>query len=156
MDSPASTSPAAARNRTLIDMDRDHLIHPVTSFRGHEARGVTLLKSGKGMWLTDMNDRALLDAFAGLWCVNVGYGHETIVEAAAEQMRRLPYATGYFHFGSEPAVLLAEKLVELTPPSLQHVYFTLGGSDAVDSAIRYIVHYFNAVGKPSKKQFIAL
>lgn len=143
-------------NRTLLDIDRDHLIHPVTSFRAHEARGATLLKSGKGMWLTDMDGREVLDAFAGLWCVNVGYGHDSIAEAAAEQMRRLPYATGYFHFGSEPAVELAEKLVELSPAGLDHVYFTLGGSDAVDSAIRYIVHYFNAIGQPDKKQFIAL
>lgn len=143
-------------NRTLLDMDRDHLIHPVTSFRGHEAHGAILLQSGRGMWLTDMDGKELLDAFAGLWCVNVGYGQESVVEAAAEQMRQLPYATGYFHFGSEPTVRLAQQLVDLSPPSLSHVYFTLGGSDAVDSAVRYIVHYFNAIGKPSKKQFIAL
>lgn len=144
------------RNRSILDIDRDHLIHPVTSFHGHEARGATLLQSAKGMYVTDIDGNELLDAFAGLWCVNVGYGHDSIVEVAAEQMRRLPYATGYFHFGSEPAVKLAEKLVELTPASLTRVYFTLGGSDAVDSAIRYIVHYWNAVGKPTKKNFIAL
>ena len=143
-------------NRSILDIDRDHLIHPVTSFRAHEARGATLLRSAKGMWVTDIDGNEVLDAFAGLWCVNVGYGHESIVEVAAEQMRRLPYATGYFHFGSEPAVQLAEKLVELSPDGLDHVYFTLGGSDAVDSAIRYIVHYFNAIGRPEKKQFIAL
>jgi adenosylmethionine-8-amino-7-oxononanoate aminotransferase len=140
----------------LVDIDRAHLIHPVTSFRGHEARGVTILESGRGMFLTDADGRELIDAFAGLWCVNVGYGHESIVEAAAAQMRKLPYATGYFSFGSEPAIQLAERLVELTPASLQHVYFTLGGSDAVDSAIRYITHYYNATGRPQKKQFIAL
>src|SRR5688572_16418258 len=143
-------------NRSILEIDRDHLIHPVTSFRAHEARGATLLRSAKGMWVTDINGNEVLDAFAGLWCVNVGYGHESIVEVAAEQMRRLPYATGYFHFGSEPAVRLAEKLVALAPEGLDHVYFTLGGSDAVDSAIRYIVHYFNAIGQPQKKQFIAL
>ncbi len=143
-------------NRSILDIDRDHLIHPVTSFRALEARGATLLRSAKGMWVTDIDGNEVLDAFAGLWCVNVGYGHESIVEVAAEQMRRLPYATGYFHFGSEPAVQLAEKLVELSPDGLDHVYFTLGGSDAVDSAIRYIVHYFNAIGRPEKKQFIAL
>lgn len=143
-------------NRSLLEMDRDHLIHPVTSFRGHEARGATILQSGKGMWVTDIDGNTVLDAFAGLWCVNVGYGHESIVEAAAEQMRRLPYATGYFSFGSEPAIRLAERLVSLTPEGLDHVFFTLGGSDAVDSAIRYIVHYWNALGQPSKKQFIAL
>jgi adenosylmethionine-8-amino-7-oxononanoate aminotransferase len=143
-------------NRSLVEMDRDHLIHPVTSFRGHEARGATILQSGKGMWLTDIDGNLVLDAFAGLWCVNVGYGHESIVEAAAEQMRRLPYATGYFSFGSEPAIRLAERLVTLTPEGLDHVFFTLGGSDAVDSAIRYIVHYWNALGQPTKKQCIAL
>lgn len=156
MNTLATTTSRPLQNRTLIDMDRDHLIHPLTSFRGHEARGVTLLQSGKGMWLTDVDGHELLDAFAGLWCVNVGYGQESIVEAAAEQMRRLPYATGYFSFGSEPAIRLSEELVRLSPASLQHVFFTLGGSDAVDSAVRYIVHYFNAVGKPSKKHFIAL
>jgi adenosylmethionine-8-amino-7-oxononanoate aminotransferase len=156
MESTTSKAAVARPNRTLVDIDRDHLIHPVTSFRGHEARGATLLQSGSGMWLTDMEGRRLLDAFAGLWCVNVGYGQDSIVEVAAEQMRRLPYATGYFSFGSEPAVRLAERLVDLSPASLQHVFFTLGGSDAVDTAIRYIVHYFNATGRPEKKQFIAL
>ncbi|OYQ34467.1 aspartate aminotransferase family protein [Niveispirillum lacus] len=144
------------RNRSLLDIDRDHLIHPVTSFHGHEARGATFLESGKGMWVKDRDGNELLDAFAGLWCVNVGYGQESIVEAAAEQMRRLPYATGYFHFGSEPAVKLAERLVQLAPSSLTRVFFTLGGSDAVDSAVRYITHYWNAVGKPTKKHYIAL
>lgn len=141
---------------SLVDIDRDHLIHPVTSLRGHEARGATILTAGRGVYLTDGSGRELLDAFSGLWCVNVGYGQESIVRAAAEQMRRLPYATGYFSFGNEPAIRLAARLVELSPESLSHVFFTLGGSDAIDSAIRYIVHYFNAVGKPSKKQFIAL
>jgi len=108
------------------------------------------------MWLTDIEGTRVLDAFAGLWCVNVGYGQESIVEAAAQQMRRLPYATGYFHYSSEPAIRLADKLTSLAPAGLDRVFFTLGGSDAVDSAIRYIVHYFNAIGKPQKKQFIAL
>ena len=141
---------------TLTDLDRNHLIHPVTNFRGHEDKGVTILKSGQGAWLTDIDGNKLLDAFAGLWCVNIGYGQQSVVEAAAKQMSQLPYATGYFSFGSEPAIKLAAKLVELTPASLQHVYFSLGGSDAVDAAIRYITHYYNAVGEPERKHFIAL
>ncbi len=147
---------ATSPQLSLAEIDRRHLIHPVTALREHEAHGVNVLEAGRGMYVTDASGRTLLDAFAGLWCVNVGYGQESVVRAAAEQMRRLPYATGYFHFGNEPAIRLAQRLVELTPKSLQHVYFTLGGSDAVDSAVRYIVHYFNAIGKPSKKQFIAL
>ncbi|QCP52534.1 aspartate aminotransferase family protein [Trinickia violacea] len=141
---------------SLIEADRRHLIHPVVSYRAHEARGVTVLESAQGVFLRDIDGNALLDAFSGLWCVNTGYGHQSIVDAAAKQMARLPYATGYFHFGSEPAIQLAAKLVELSPASLQHVYFTLGGSDAVDSALRFITHYYNATGRPSKKHIIAL
>ena len=156
MPTPLMQPPVASSNRSLIEIDRDHLIHPVASFRGHERHGARILASGDGMWLTDIDGNRKLDAFAGLWCVNVGYGQDSIVEAAAQQMRTLPYATGYFHFSSEPAIRLAGELTALAPAGLDHVYFTLGGSDAVDSAIRYIVHYFNAIGKPDKKQFIAL
>ncbi|WP_176055500.1 aspartate aminotransferase family protein [Paraburkholderia caribensis] len=144
------------KRQSLTDSDRKHLIHPVISYRAHEARGVTVLESAQGVYLRDIDGNELLDAFSGLWCVNTGYGHQSIVDAATKQMARLPYATGYFHFGSEPAIELAEKLVELAPASLQHVYFTLGGSDAVDSALRFITHYFNATGRPSKKHIIAL
>ena len=144
------------QNRSLIESDRKHLIHPVVSYRAHEARGVTVLESAQGVYLRDIDGNELLDAFSGLWCVNTGYGHQSIVDAATRQLQRLPYATGYFHFGSEPAIELAAKLVELAPASLQHVYFTLGGSDAVDSALRFITHYFNATGRPSKKHIIAL
>jgi len=140
----------------LVDSDRRHLIHPVAAYRAHEARGATVLTSAKGMYVTDFEGKELLDAFAGLWCVNIGYGQESVVAAATEQMRRLPYATGYFSFASEPAIRLAERLADLSPPGLDRVYFTLGGSDAVDSAIRFIVHYFNAVGRPAKKHMIAL
>ena len=150
------TAPPAQTNRTLHDIDRDHLIHPVTTLRGHEAHGARILASADGMWLTDSEGHRAIDAFAGLWCVNVGYGQDSIVDVAAEQMRRLPYATGYFHFSNEPAIRLAGELADLAPAGLDHVYFTLGGSDAVDAAIRYITHYFNAIGQPAKKQFIAL
>src|SRR4051812_33201076 len=94
-------------NRSLAEIDRDHLIHPVASFRGHERHGPRILKSGDGMWLVDGDGRRVLDAFAGLWCVNVGYGQQSVVDAAMAQMRELPYATGYFHFTSEPTVRLA-------------------------------------------------
>src|SRR3546814_2906746 len=80
---------------SLVEYDRAHWIHPVASWRDHEERGATILRSGKGAYLTDIEGRELLDGFAGLWCVNIGYGQESVVAAATEQMRRLPYATGY-------------------------------------------------------------
>jgi adenosylmethionine-8-amino-7-oxononanoate aminotransferase len=145
-----------SKSSSLLDLDRQFLVHPLVNFRDHERRGATILESGHGAYLRDIDGHELLDAFSGLWCVNVGYGQESIIRVAAEQMMRLPYATGYFHFGSEPAIHLAARLVELAPASLRHVYFTLGGSDAVDSAIRYITHYYNALGRPQRKHFIAL
>lgn len=143
-------------SNSLIELDRQHLIHPLASPRGHERSGVRILASAKGATLTDSEGHRLLDGFAGLWCVNAGYGHESIVEAAAEQMRRLPYATGYFDMGSEPAIRLAAELAERAPGDLDHVYFTLGGSDAVDSTIRFIRYYNHARGTPQKDQFISL
>lgn len=141
---------------SLIALDRRHLVHPVTNFREHERKGATILESGHGAYLRDAEGNELLDAFSGLWCVNVGYGQESIVRVAAEQMSRLPYATGYFDFASEPAIRLATRLAELAPASLRRVYFTMGGSDAVDSAVRYATHYHNAIGQPQRKHFIAL
>lgn len=141
---------------SLEALDRMHWVHPVANWGGHEKRGVTILKSARGAFITDADGHELIDGFAGLWCVNVGYGHDSIVEAAAAQMRELPYATGYFGFGSEPAIRLAAKLAEITPGDLNHIYFSLGGSDAVDSALRLIRYYYNVTGRPAKKQIISL
>ncbi|NMM26645.1 MAG: aminotransferase class III-fold pyridoxal phosphate-dependent enzyme [Glaciimonas sp.] len=140
----------------LIDMDRAHWIHPVSVWRKQEKQGVTILRSAKGAYITDIDGHTLLDGFSGLWCVNLGYGHESIVRAATEQMQRLPYATGYFNYGSEPAIELAAKLAQLAPGDLDHVFFTMGGSDAIDTTVRLICYYFNTIGKPEKKQFISL
>ncbi|RWL14167.1 MAG: aspartate aminotransferase family protein [Mesorhizobium sp.] len=141
---------------SLIELDRAHLVHPFSCYRSHEETGVRVLKSAKGATVTDASGKSLLDGFAGLWCVNIGYGQESVVEAAAKQLRELPYATGYFGLGSEPAIRLAARLAELAPGDLNHVYFTLGGSDAIDSTIRFIRYYYHAKGTPQKDQFISV
>ncbi|MER8578374.1 aspartate aminotransferase family protein [Mesorhizobium sp. M1423] len=141
---------------SLIELDRAHLVHPFSCYRSHEETGVRVLKSAKGATVTDASGKTLLDGFAGLWCVNIGYGQESVVEAAAKQLRELPYATGYFGLGSEPAIRLAARLAELAPGDLNHVYFTIGGSDAVDSTIRFIRYYYHAKGTPQKDQFISV
>ena len=143
-------------SNSLIELDRQHWIHPVASYRGHEKAGVRVLRSAKGATVTDDSGKQLIDGFAGLWCVNAGYGHESIVEAAANQMRQLAYATGYFSLGSEPAIRLAAELAERAPGDLNRVYFSLGGSDAIDSTVRFIRYYQQARGKPQKDQFITL
>lgn len=141
---------------SLPELDRRHLVHPVSSWRGHEARGVRILTSAKGATVTDAEGRELIDGFAGLWCVNAGYGQDSVVEAATRQMRALPYATGYFDLGAEAPIRLAAALAERAPGDLNHVYFTLGGSDAVDSTIRFIRYYWHARGRPGRDQFISV
>lgn len=143
-------------SNSLHDLDRAHLIHPVASWRGHEAAGVRVIASGKGARVTDSTGHTLVDGFAGLWCVNAGYGQDRIAEAAARQLRELPYATGYFGLGSEPAIRLASRLADHAPGDLTHVFFTLGGSDAVDTTVRFARYYWNARGMPAKDQFISL
>ena len=143
-------------SNSLVQLDREHLIHPLSAYRQHERTGVRVLASADGATLVDSEGHRLLDGFAGLWCVNVGYGHDSIVEVAAEQMRRLPYATGYFGLGSDPAIRLAAALADRAPGDLNHVFFTLGGSDAVDSTVRFIRRYNHALGRPEKDQFISL
>ncbi|MEJ2625182.1 MAG: aspartate aminotransferase family protein [Pseudolabrys sp.] len=141
---------------SIMELDRRHLVHPVSSFRGHESRGVRLIASAKGATVTDGEGRQLIDGFAGLWCVNAGYGQESVVEAAAQQMRELPYATGYFDLGAEAPIRLAAALSDRAPGDLDHVYFTLGGSDAVDSTTRFIRYYWYAKGQPGRDQFISV
>jgi adenosylmethionine-8-amino-7-oxononanoate aminotransferase len=143
-------------SNSLVELDRAHLIHPVMSYRGHEAAGVRVIRSGQGATITDGEGRTLIDGFAGLWCVNAGYGQKSLIEAATRQMEELAYATAYFGCGSESAIRLSAALAERAPGDLNHVYFTLGGSDAVDTTIRFVRYYQHARGKPEKDQFISV
>ncbi|EHK52303.1 aminotransferase class III-fold pyridoxal phosphate-dependent enzyme [Allomesorhizobium alhagi] len=131
-------------------------VHPFTQLAEVEASGPTVLVAGEGVRVTDRDGRELLDGFAGLWCVNIGYGRIEVVEAARQQMSKLPYASSFFGFANEPALRLAEELVRLSPESLQHVFFTLGGSDAVDSTLKIIRYFFNVTSRPEKKHVIGL
>ncbi len=135
----------------LAALDRAHLVHPVAAWRQHEAARPAAADRRARRLAHRRQGHELLDAFAGLWCVNVGYGQESVVQAATAQLRKLPYATGYFGFASEPAIRLAAKLAEITPASLTRAYLTLGGSEAVDAAVRFIVQYWNARGRPTQE-----
>ncbi|WP_298376261.1 aspartate aminotransferase family protein [Azospirillum sp.] len=143
-------------SNSLIELDRAHLVHPVASYRGHEKAGVRVIASANGATITDASGHRLVDGFAGLWCVNAGYGQQSLIDAATRQLQILPYATGYFGLGSEPAIRLAAALADRAPGDLNHVYFTLGGSDAVDSTIRFIRYYWRAKGQPDRDQFISV
>lgn len=143
-------------SNSLVELDRAHWVHPVTSLRGHERAGVRVLADAQGAWVKDMAGKELLDGFSGLWCVNAGYGQRSLIDAATRQLEQLSYATGYFGLGSEPAIRLASELADRAPGNLSHVFFTLGGSDAVDSTIRYIQLYQHAKGTPERDQYISV
>ena len=105
------------------------------------------------MW--DSDGRRIFDAMSGLWCVNVGYGQEALVEAAAQQMRTLPYYNAFFQTTTAPATALAERLAALAPAQFRHVFFTGSGSEANDTVIRLVRRYWDLVGKPQRKVIVS-
>jgi L-2,4-diaminobutyrate transaminase len=137
--------------------DRDHFFHPSTHM-GKHARGESstrLMSKGEGVYITDRVGRRSLDAFAGLYCVNVGYGRQKIVEAIAEQARNLAYYHTYVGHGTEASIALARMIVERAPQGMSRVYFGLSGSDANETNIKLIWYYNNILGRPEKKKIIS-
>ena len=139
----------------LQAIDAAHHMHPFTDGNALQKKGVRVIKSAKGVFLTDSEGEEMLDAMAGLWCVNIGYGRPELAEAAARQMRELPYYNTFFQTTHVPALTLAQRMGELAPGDLNHVFFANGGSDANDTNIRLARHYWSALGKPSKKIIIS-
>ena len=141
--------------KELQELDAAHHMHPFTAGADLAAKGARVITSAKGVTLTDSEGVELLDAMAGLWCVNIGYGRNELAEAAARQMRELPYYNTFFQTTHVPAVALATKLAELVPGDLNQVFFGCSGSDANDTNIRLVRHYWAAKGKPDKKVIIS-
>jgi L-2,4-diaminobutyrate transaminase len=145
------------RTNDLTAWDRDHFFHPSTHM-GMHARGETptrVIEGGEGVYITDRDGRRSLDAFAGLYCVNVGYGRTEIAEAIAEQARRLPYYHAYVGHGSEPSIRLAKMIVDRAPKGMSRVYFGLSGSDANETNIKLVWYMNNVQGRPEKKKIIS-
>lgn len=137
--------------------DRDHFFHPSTHM-GMHARGETptrVLEGGEGVYIADVNGRKSLDAFAGLYCVNVGYGRTEIADAIAEQARKLAYYHAYVGHGTEVSITLAKMIIDRAPDHMSRVYFGLSGSDANETNIKLIWYYNNILGRPDKKKIIS-
>lgn len=140
---------------TLWQMDRDHMIHPYADFSTFHSEGSQVISEAEGNYVVDSHGKSYLDGIAGLWCVNIGHGREDMAEAIAGQVRKMQYYNPFGHTTNEPAAILAAKLAELAPGSLNHVYYTTGGSTANDAAIRIAHFYNNMRGKPNKKKIIS-
>ncbi len=131
------------------------LLHPFTNLALHEETGPLIIDHGKGVHVYDTAGRRYIEGLAGLWCASFGFGEEELIQAAIEQMRRLPYYHGFGHKSSPPGIELAERLKAIAPGEFSHVFFTNSGSEANDTAVKLIWYYNNARGKPEKKKIIA-
>ncbi|MGX1789072.1 aminotransferase [Bosea sp. NPDC055332] len=151
LDQPART------DNELDAWDRDHFFHPSTHM-GQHARGETpnrIIAGGEGVYIVDRDGKRSLDAFAGLYCVNVGYGRKSITDAIAEQAAKLPYYHAYVGHGSEPSIKLAKMVVERAPKGMSRVFFGLSGSDANETNLKLVWYYNNVLKRPEKKKIIS-
>lgn len=145
------------RSNELTAWDRDHFFHPSTHM-GMHARGETptrVIGGGEGVYITDTSGKTSLDAFAGLYCVNVGYGRQKIADAIAEQAKNLAYYHAYVGHGTEASIRLSKLIIDRAPQGMSRVYFGLSGSDANETNIKLIWYYNNILGRREKKKIIS-
>lgn len=145
------------KNDQLSQWDHDHFFHPSTHL-GQFARGEMdnrIITGGEGAYIVDREDNRLLDAFAGLYCVNVGYGRQEISDAIATQAKELSYYHSYVGHGTEASITLAKMIIDRAPDHMSRVYFGLSGSDANETNIKLIWYYNNVLGRPEKKKIIS-
>jgi 4-aminobutyrate--pyruvate transaminase len=130
-------------------------LHPYTNAVRHEAEGPLVLGRGKGIRVYDEDGKEYIEALAGLWCVSLGFGEERLVEAAARQMRKLPYYHSFAHKVPDVVVELAERLVKMAPVPMSHAFFCNSGSEANDTVVKLVWYVNNALGRPAKKKIIS-
>jgi len=139
----------------LQKIDAAHHLHPFSDTAELNARGSRVITQADGIYLWDSEGKKILDGMAGLWCVNAGYGRTEIADAAHRQMTQLPYYNTFFSTTHPPVIALAEKIASLAPPHMNHVFFGTSGSDANDTNVRMVRHYWNAMGQPDKSVIIS-
>lgn len=144
-------------NDQLSKWDHDHFFHPSTHL-GQFARremGNRIITGAEGVHITDREGNRSLDAFAGLYCVNVGYGRTEIAEAIAKQAHELAYYHSYVGHGTEASITLSRMIAERAPEGMNHVYYGQSGSDANETNIKLVWYYNNILGRPHKKKIIS-
>ncbi|MEH6520497.1 aspartate aminotransferase family protein [Sulfitobacter sp.] len=144
-------------NDVLTQWDHDHFFHPSTHL-GQFARrelGNRIIQTANGVHITDREGRSSLDAFAGLYCVNVGYGRTEIADAIAAQAHELAYYHSYVGHGTEASITLSRMIAERAPKGMNHVYYGMSGSDANETNIKLVWYYNNVLGRPKKKKIIS-
>src|SRR3954471_22341358 len=154
-DSAARFLPGAQMPDTsqLLEIDRRHVIHPLHHVSDHQAP--LLIARGDGPFLHTADGREIIDGLSGLWNVNIGHGRKELAAAAAKQMERLAFASAYVGATNEPAVRLAERLVDISYSNISAVYFTTAGAESNESAFKFARYYWKVKGKPAKTKFVS-
>ncbi len=135
--------------------DAAHFLHPFTDFQGLARKGSRIITRAENIYLWDSEGQRILDAMSGLWCVNLGYGQQELIEAATRQLQELPFYNAFFQTATPPAIALAELLAEVTPPQFEHVFFTGSGSEGNDTVVRMVRRYWDLLGQPARQVIIS-
>ena len=137
----------------LSELDRTHIIHPHSVVGRPEPPIIWVRGEGARLWDIDGNE--YVDGTCGLWQCAVGHGRRELAEAAAEQMRTLEFYASFWDFSNEPAIRLAARLAELAPPGLDRVFFTNGGSEGTETAIKLVRLAWHAQGRPERNLILS-
>lgn len=144
--------------KDLAQADQDHVLHPFTHLKDYAAGQSgepRIVTGGKGMYITDQHGREIIDAFAGLYCMNIGYGREEVADAIYAQAKQLAYCHSYAQQSNEPMIRLSKRLCEMAPGKMERVFYGMSGSDANETQVKLVWYYHNVLGKPNKKKIIA-
>ena len=141
--------------KQLQQIDASHHLHPFTDHKELREAGSRIITRADGPYIYDSEGNELLDGMAGLWCVAVGYGRDELADAAYKQMKELPYYNSFFKCSTPTPVLLSQKLVEIAPEGISQVFYGSSGSEANDTAVRLVRHYWALEGKPEKNRIIS-
>jgi len=158
MQSITIQAPAVARARSTAEWqqaDAAHYLHPFTDFKSLAKKGSRIITKADNIYLWDSEGNKILDAMSGLWCVNVGYGRQELVNAATKQLQELPFYNSFFQTATPPAIELAELLAEVTPPQFKHVFFSGSGSEGNDTVVRMVRRYWDVLGQPERTVIIS-
>ena len=135
--------------------DSRHFLHPFTDHRDLGQVGARIIERAEGVYIVDVDGNRILDGMAGLWCVNIGYGREDLVDAATRQMRQLPYYNAFFQTAHPPAIELAERIAAIAPQGFDLTFFAGSGSEANDTNIKLVRRYWDLVDQPDKRFIIS-
>ena len=141
---------------SLEEMDRQCVLHPLTQLDAHAASGEPqIIEGGKGVYIVDQHGRRLLDGFAALYCVNIGYGRTEVAEAIAKQAHKLAYFHTYRGSSNEPIIRLSHRVLRMAPPHMSKIYYGMSGSDANETNVKIAWYYNNVLGRPEKRKIIS-